>query len=134
MQAQLVAHNRLEMRAHTQPSTAAASYLSLDNIKKYLDIMEPALEKSKGTVYYDRVLKVILPLHFAQLDITKNTLLGNNNKVAANAARANTSDAATKGDLDNFVDECNKLGIKYLTEDKKSVADYYNNYKTQLGN
>lgn len=134
IQAELVAHNRIEMRAHTQPSTAAASYLSLDNIRKYLDIMEPAVKKSKGTAYYDRVLKVILPLHFAQLDITKNTLLGNNRKMAANAASVNTSDAATKEDLDNFVDECNKLGIKYLSEDKKSVADYYTNYKTQLGN
>lgn len=134
------------MMVHDRPQASTVSYLSSGNIKNYINMLEPALTKTQGTPYYNRVRKIALSLSFAQLEANKSALDNGNTRSNIEAKSIRSATGATRiantvtpnkaqvsQELSQFIKDCNSLGVQYLNEGKQSIQTYNDNYKKLLG-
>lgn len=101
------------------PADQKNTYLTQDDIDSYKTIFQKALSRlNENDVYYKRVAKEYLSVLFAELDV-------NGAHKAANSDKDITDKTALKNKLDTWYALTKKLNIAYISEDYKTVDEYY---------
>ncbi len=101
------------------PADQRNTYLTQDAINSYKAIFQKALSGlNENDIYYKRVAKEYLSVLFADLDV-------NGAHKTANSDKDMIDKIALKNKLDNWYSLTKKLNIAYISEDYKSVDEYY---------
>ena len=101
------------------PADQKNTYLTQDDINIYKTIFQKALlGLSENDIYYKRVAKEYLSVLFAELDVNGAHKTADSNKDI-------TDKTTLKKKLDNWYSLAKKLNMVYISEDFKSVDEYY---------
>ena len=101
------------------PADQKNTYLTQDDINIYKTIFQKALSGlNENDIYYKRVAKEYLSVLFAELDV-------NGAHKTADSDKDITDKTKLKKKLDNWYSLAKKLNIAYISEDFKSIDEYY---------